>query len=46
MLLVTDADFDAHANLLLCFVGGRWNQFGKSGYAKGPWRNGRSSGYH
>jgi len=34
--LEADADFGAHANLLLCFVVGRWNQFGKSGYAKDP----------
>jgi hypothetical protein len=34
MLLITDADFGAYANLLLCFVDGRWNQFGKSVYAK------------
>lgn len=34
--LPADADFAAHANLLLCFVIGRWNQFGKSGYAKDP----------
>lgn len=34
--LQADADFGAHANLLLCFVVGRWNQFGKSGYAKDP----------
>lgn len=34
--LEADADFCAHANLLLCFVVGRWNQFGKSGYAKDP----------
>jgi TetR/AcrR family transcriptional regulator len=29
-------DVGAHANLLLCFVIGRWNQFGKSGYARDP----------
>lgn len=34
--LAAEADFGAHANLLLCFVVGRWNQFGKSGYAKDP----------
>lgn len=34
--LEADVDFGAHANLLLCFVVGRWNQFGKSGYAKDP----------
>ncbi|MEQ1532237.1 MAG: nucleoid occlusion factor SlmA [Sideroxydans sp.] len=34
--LAADADFGAHANLLLCYVVGRWNQFGKSGYSKDP----------
>jgi TetR/AcrR family transcriptional regulator len=34
--LHADADFGAHANLLLCFVVGRWSQFGKSGFAKDP----------
>jgi len=34
--LDADADIGAHANLLLCYVVGRWNQFGKSGYARGP----------
>jgi TetR/AcrR family transcriptional regulator len=34
--LQADADFGAHANLLLCYVVGRWNQFGKSGYSKDP----------
>ena len=34
--LEADTDFGAHANLLLCFVVGRWSQFGKSGYAKDP----------
>jgi TetR/AcrR family transcriptional regulator len=29
-------DVGAHANLLLCFVVGRWNQFGKSGYTRDP----------
>ncbi len=29
-------DIGAHANLLLCFVVGRWNQFGKSGYTRDP----------
>ena len=34
--LDTDADIGAHANLLLCYVVGRWNQFGKSGYTRDP----------
>jgi len=34
--LAADADFGAHANLLLCYVVGRWNQFGKSGYRRDP----------
>lgn len=34
--LDTDADIGAHANLLLCYVVGRWQQFGKSGYARDP----------
>jgi TetR/AcrR family transcriptional regulator len=34
--LHADADFGAHANLLLCFVVGRWSQFGKSGFTKDP----------
>ncbi len=29
-------DVGAHANLLLCYVVGRWNQFGKSGYTRDP----------
>jgi TetR/AcrR family transcriptional regulator len=31
-----DSDVGAHANLLLCYVVGRWNQFGKSGYERDP----------
>jgi TetR/AcrR family transcriptional regulator len=34
--LDADADIGAHANLLLCYVIGRWQQFGKSGYARDP----------
>ena len=34
--LAADADFGAHANLLLCFVIGRWQQFGKSGFTRDP----------
>jgi len=29
-------DAGAHANLLLCYVIGRWQMFGKSGYARDP----------
>ena len=31
-----DTDTNAHANLLLCYVVGRWHQFGKSGFKRGP----------
>jgi TetR/AcrR family transcriptional regulator len=33
-----DASLDtaAHANLLLCFVVGRWHQFAKSGFKRDP----------
>lgn len=34
--LDTNADFGAHANLLLCYVTGRWQQFGKSGFTRDP----------
>jgi TetR/AcrR family transcriptional regulator len=34
--LPSDADAGAHANLLLCYVIGRWQQFGKSGYKRLP----------
>ncbi|MBU1214906.1 MAG: nucleoid occlusion factor SlmA [Gammaproteobacteria bacterium] len=34
--LGADADIGAHANLLLCYVVGRWQQFGKSGYKRLP----------
>ena len=34
--LATDADFGALANLLLCFVIGRWQQYAKSGFAREP----------
>jgi TetR/AcrR family transcriptional regulator len=34
--LNADADIGAHANLLLCYVIGRWQQFGKSGFARDP----------
>ena len=31
-----DTDVGAHANVLLCYVIGRWQLFGKSGYARDP----------
>lgn len=31
-----DADASAQANLMLCYVIGRWNQFAKSGYTRDP----------
>ncbi len=34
--LSADDDVGAHANLLVCYVVGRWNQFGKSGYTRDP----------
>lgn len=34
--LAGDDDIGAHANLLLCYVLGRWNQFGKSGFIRDP----------
>ncbi len=34
--LAADNDIGAHANLLLCYVLGRWNQFGKSGFTRDP----------
>jgi TetR/AcrR family transcriptional regulator len=34
--LPADEDIGAHANLLLCYVVGRWNQFGKSGFTRDP----------
>jgi TetR/AcrR family transcriptional regulator len=30
------ADVGAHANLLVCYVTGRWQQFAKSGFARDP----------
>jgi TetR/AcrR family transcriptional regulator len=29
-------DVGAHANVLLCYVIGRWLQFGKSGFTREP----------
>jgi TetR/AcrR family transcriptional regulator len=34
--LSEQADIGAEANVLLCFVIGRWVQFGKSGYSREP----------
>ncbi len=34
--LAVDDDIGAHANLLLCYIVGRWHQFGKSGYTRDP----------
>ncbi len=34
--LAAGDDIGAHANLLLCYVVGRWQQFGKSGYTRDP----------
>ncbi|MGV8934873.1 MAG: nucleoid occlusion factor SlmA [Gallionellaceae bacterium] len=34
--LDANADISAYANLLLCHVVGRWQQFGKSGFVKEP----------
>ena len=31
-----EAEIGAHANLLVCYVIGRWQQFGKSGYTRDP----------
>ena len=34
--LDTNTDVGAHANVLLCYVIGRWQLFGKSGYTRDP----------
>ena len=34
--LDANTDVGAHANVLLCYVIGRWQLFGKSGYARDP----------
>ncbi len=34
--LNSTADVGAHANLMLCYVIGRWQQFGKSGFTRDP----------
>jgi len=35
-----DDDAGAHANLLVCYVVGRWHQYGKSGYERDPMAQG------
>jgi hypothetical protein len=42
--LKPDADFGALANLLRCYVVGRWEQYARSGFSREPLTNGRSSG--
>jgi TetR/AcrR family transcriptional regulator len=37
--LATDADFGALANILLCYVIGRWQQYAKSGFTREPTAN-------
>ena len=32
----SDAEVSAHANVLLCYVIGRWHLLGKSGFARDP----------
>jgi TetR/AcrR family transcriptional regulator len=34
--LSADTDVGAYSNLMVCFVVGRWQQFGKSGYTRDP----------
>ncbi|MBA4142044.1 MAG: nucleoid occlusion factor SlmA [Nitrosospira sp.] len=34
--IARDADTSAHANMLMCYVTGRWHQFAKSGYKHDP----------
>lgn len=34
--LDASVDVSAHANLLVCYVVGRWQQFGKSGFVRDP----------
>jgi len=34
--LDAEIDVGAHANMLLCYVIGRWQQFGKSGFTRDP----------
>ena len=37
--LAADADFGALANILLCYVLGRWQQYAKSGFTREPMAN-------
>lgn len=37
--LSSETDFSALANLLLCYVVGRWQQFAKSGFSRDPLAN-------
>jgi len=39
-----EADIGAHANLLVCYVIGRWQQFGKVATRAIRWHNGHSNG--
>ena len=34
--IVADLDISAQANLLMCYVAGRWHQFAKSGFRRNP----------
>lgn len=34
--IAADVDISAHANLLMCYVAGRWHQFAKSGFKRDP----------
>lgn len=34
--IALDRDVSAHANLLICYVTGRWHQFAKSGFRRDP----------
>ncbi len=34
--ITADVDVVAEANLLMCYVTGRWHQFAKSGYKRDP----------
>lgn len=38
-LIATNADFSAIANLLICYVMGRWQQYVKSGFSREPSAN-------
>jgi TetR/AcrR family transcriptional regulator len=34
--IAADADISAQANMLMCYVAGRWHQFAKSGFKRDP----------